>query len=613
MNKKSNLKHDIALIIRGYKLLYQRSPKMIIWRIIMGVIQAIIPYFTLYMSALLVNELVYSHDIAHLIKYAAITVLGHFTLNVIKTLVYSQEFLYNSLDWTKETFFYLDHQNNLEYAHLENPDVALLYNKIQAAQNATGSGIKNLLWCLDMMISGLTDIICSATLSFSLFFTVVDGKHTGIFALINSPYAVIIILAIIIANTFIVSNTKKAQTYQTNKEWEAFADNNIFLTSYKNLWNSPDVPVFNMRKIILGELGTRTLRPKWISNSEKINMKYSSLRYSSDTVMKIVLTTFIAAKAFLGAFPIGNFLIYRRSVNKFIDGVSGIAAQLADLLHNNKTLKLIYEYLDLPDDMYHGTLSVEKRSDNRYEIEFKNVSFKYPNTETYVLKNVNLKFTIGDKLASVGMNGSGKTTFIKLLCRLYDPTEGEILLNGINIKKYYYNEYLNIFSVVFQDFKTFSFSIAENVACTHDFDREKVMQCLEKAGLGERIRSLEKGIDTYLNRDYERDGIDISGGEAQKLALARALYKNAPFIILDEPTASLDPIAEAEVYARFNDIVEDKTTLYISHRLSSCRFCKNILVFHEGSIVQHGSHDELIANITGKYYELWNAQAKYYQ
>jgi len=613
MKKKNNFKYAAALIIRAFKLLYKRSPQMIIWRMIMGITQAVIPYFTLYMSAVLVNELIYSRNINKLIMYAAITVVGHFVLNTIKTLVYSKSFLYNDLDWVNETFFYLDHQNKLEYAHLENPEIALLFNKIQSAQNATGSGIKNLIWSIDLVMSGLTDIVCSAALSFSLFFTVVAGEHKGFFAFINSPLAIVIIIVIITANAFIVAHTKKATRFQTNKEWEAYADNNVFLDSYKNLWNTPDVPIFNMRKIILGELGERTLNPKWVINSEKIQVKYSSIRHISDTVMKIALTTFIAAKAYLGAFPIGNFLIYRRSVNKFIDGISGIAGELADLMHNNKTLELIYEYLDLPDDMYHGTLSVEKRSDNRYEIEFKNVSFKYPNTDTYVLKNVNLKFTIGDKLAIVGMNGSGKTTFIKLLCRLYDPTEGEILLNGINIKKYHYNEYLNIFSVVFQDFKTFSFSIAENVACTHNFDRDKVMQCLEKAGLGERIRSLEKGIDTYLNRDYERDGIDISGGEAQKLALARALYKNSPFIILDEPTASLDPIAEAEVYARFNDIVEDKTTLYISHRLSSCRFCKNILVFHEGGIIQHGSHEELIANITGKYYELWNAQAKYYQ
>ena len=213
----------------------------------------------------------------------------------------------------------------------------------------------------------------------------------------------------------------------------------------------------------------------------------------------------------------------------------------------------------------------------------------------------------------VGKNGSGKTTFIKLLCRLYDPTEGEILLNGINIKKYDYEEYKTIFSVVFQDFKLFSFSLGENVAASVAYEEEKVISCLEKAGFGERLKNLEKGVHTYLYRNFDEDGIEISGGEVQKAALARALYKDAPFIILDEPTAALDPVAEFEIYSRFNEIVGEKTAVYISHRLSSCRFCNDIAVFDEGRLVQRGSHEELVADKDGKYYELWQAQAQYYE
>ena len=238
--------------------------------------------------------------------------------------------------------------------------------------------------------------------------------------------------------------------------------------------------------------------------------------------------------------------------------------------------------------------------------------FQYPNTDTYVLKHVNLKFKVGEKLAVVGMNGSGKTTFIKLMCRLYDPTEGEILLNGVNIKKYDYNEYMSIFSVVFQDFRLFSFSLGQNVSASASYDREKVIECLKKAGFAERLNSLPNDLDTFLYKDIDAEGVEISGGEAQKLALARALYKNTPFIILDEPTAALDPISEYEVYSKFNEIAGTKTSIYISHRLASCRFCDKIAVFHEGEIIQIGSHEELLADSKGKYYELWNAQAQYY-
>ena len=210
------------------------------------------------------------------------------------------------------------------------------------------------------------------------------------------------------------------------------------------------------------------------------------------------------------------------------------------------------------------------------------------------------------------MNGSGKTTMIKLLCRLYDPTEGVITLNGIDIKKYNYTEYMSVFSVVFQDFKLFSFTLGQNVAASVEYDREKARKALVQAGFGKRLSQMPKGLDTNLYQNYERDGMEISGGEAQKIALARALYKDAPFIILDEPTAALDPVAEYEIYSRFNEIAGEKTTIYISHRLSSCRFCSDIAVFDKGRLVQRGSHDSLIADEKGKYYELWNAQSQYY-
>ena len=257
-------------------------------------------------------------------------------------------------------------------------------------------------------------------------------------------------------------------------------------------------------------------------------------------------------------------------------------------------------------------MTVEKRMDRDYEIEFRHVSFRYPGSDTFALQDVSMKFRVGERLAVVGMNGSGKTTFIKLLCRLYDPTEGEILLNGINIKKYDYDEYRSVFSVVFQDFHLFAYGLGENVAARMHYDRQLAERCLQYAGFEERLKELPDGLDTYLYKDFCKQGIDISGGEAQKIALARALYKDAPFIILDEPTAALDPIAEYEIYSKFNDIVEDKTAVYISHRLSSCRFCDTIAVFDHGQIVQHGSHDELMADANGKYQELWNAQAQYY-
>lgn len=325
-----------------------------------------------------------------------------------------------------------------------------------------------------------------------------------------------------------------------------------------------------------------------------------------------VVYAFVCLKALAGAFGLGAVTQYVASIMKVSNGMSSLVAAFGDMRNNAAFLELTYEFLDIPNNMYQGSLTVEKRRDRKYQVEFRNVSFKYPGSESYVLRNVNMKFEIGRRLAVVGMNGSGKTTFIKLLCRLYDPTEGEILLNGIDIRKYNYREYMDIFSVVFQDFQLFGLKLGENVASGVNYDRELVVDCLEKAGFSDRLAGMKNGTETYLYKDYDKDGVDLSGGEAQKIAIARALYKNAPFIILDEPTAALDPVAEAEIYSKFDQIAGDKTAIYISHRLSSCKFCDEIAVFHEGAVIQQGTHAELVADVTGKYYELWHAQAQYY-
>lgn len=274
--------------------------------------------------------------------------------------------------------------------------------------------------------------------------------------------------------------------------------------------------------------------------------------------------------------------------------------------------KKYFDFLDIPDEKYKGTIPTEKRDDNEYEFEFKHVWFKYPDSEEYTLKDINLKWRIGEKMALVGKNGCGKSTLVKLLCRLYDPTKGEITLNGIDIRKYKYEEYMELFSVVFQDSKLFSFSLAENVAADTEYDPERVTDCVIRAGLGDRLKTMENGIETCLYKDFDENGVEISGGEAQKLCLARAIYKGSPFIVLDEPTAALDPISEYDIYTKFNSIVGTRTAIYISHRLSSCRFCDDITVLDNGHIIERGSHEKLIAK-GGIYTAMWAAQAEYYK
>lgn len=228
------------------------------------------------------------------------------------------------------------------------------------------------------------------------------------------------------------------------------------------------------------------------------------------------------------------------------------------------------------------------------------------------MQNVSLKITLKDKLACVGRNGAGKTTFIKLLCRLYDPCEGYITLNGIDIRKYDYLEYLKLFSVVFQDFSLFAFPLKENIACSMEGNLDMVWECIDKVNIRDKVEMMKQQLDTMLYQYYDEEGEEVSGGEAQKIAIARALYKDGPFVVLDEPTAALDPISEYEIYSHFNTLVEDKTSIFISHRMSSCRFCDDIIVFDKGKIIQRGNHQTLMKDEKNVYASMWNAQAKYY-
>lgn len=303
--------------------------------------------------------------------------------------------------------------------------------------------------------------------------------------------------------------------------------------------------------------------------------------------------------------------MYAGAVITMMESIREMIQTYTRINYANEYLKTYEEFIEDKDMDYDGTLPIEKRIDNEYNLEIKNVSFKYPDTEEYILKNINLKLKIGERLALVGMNGAGKTTLIKILLRLYEPTEGEILLNGINIRLYDYREYMKIFSVVFQDYQLFDFPLDENISGSSDPDKERVRDALDKMRIMDRVDSMKNGIHTSLNHEIE-DGESLSGGEAQKIAIARALYKDAPFVILDEPTAALDPLSEAEIYENFRELVGGKTSIYISHRMSSCRFCDRIVVMDNGEIKEQGTHDELM-NLGGTYEKLFSTQARYYK
>ena len=274
----------------------------------------------------------------------------------------------------------------------------------------------------------------------------------------------------------------------------------------------------------------------------------------------------IGARALYGVLPIGDVLLYAGSVTRAMSDLQTFLATGSEFDYINSYLSTYEDFIAQPSMAYDGTLPIEKRDDGQYEFAFHDVSFSYPGTNIPVLEHVTLSFAVGEKTALVGRNGAGKTTLIKLLCRLYEPTSGYITLNGIDIRKYSYKEYTQAFSVVFQDFHLFSLPLDENIAAGTEIDEAALQSSLAKVGLTGRVQQLPQGVRTRLYNN-NGSGVDLSGGEAQRTAIARALYKDAPFVILDEPTAALDPIAEAEIYEQFSQMTAGKTAVYISHRM----------------------------------------------
>lgn len=342
--------------------------------------------------------------------------------------------------------------------------------------------------------------------------------------------------------------------------------------------------------------------------------RFSAITDGKNTLLSL-LSNFaaylvIGARALYGVLPIGDVLLYAGSVTRAMSDLQTFLATGSEFDYINSYLSTYEDFIAQPSMAYDGTLPIEKRDDGQYEFAFHDVSFSYPGTNIPVLEHVTLSFAVGEKTALVGRNGAGKTTLIKLLCRLYEPTSGYITLNGIDIRKYSYKEYTQAFSVVFQDFHLFSLPLDENIAAGTEIDEAALQSSLAKVGLTDRVQQLPQGVRTRLYNN-NGSGVDLSGGEAQRTAIARALYKDAPFVILDEPTAALDPIAEAEIYKQFSQMTAGKTAVYISHRMSSCKFCDRIIVLDHGRIAEDGTHDTLLAN-HGIYANLYETQAQYY-
>lgn len=599
------LSEHLQISCRALKMCFSLERRYTSCLILDAFLSSIIGYIPIYFSAKVIDSLYAQAPLAIIIKYVLLTVGFVFLIKLLNAYIVSLKEVAIRAMYRNEDWMYSEKAMQMAYESIEDPEVSRLNYQIRK-DTQTGFNRFYLHQTIQRFASNITKIVLSISMSASFFALPSIPKY----------YKLGMIAGLALTIGAVLLSEKKIG--QLN--WGLSDDNvdiNIFMGEFVNYvtdyGGGKDIRLYGMKD----HLAEKSLRLDLESQGRYIRNSYKKALWTlPGTVIQYIFRFGIYAMlvfaALEGGITVGAIAKYASCIMLLIGAVSDMAGTIQVSFLNHQYLKRYFSYFDIPNNMYKGTLTVEKRDDNEYEVEFRDVSFRYPNTDGYALRHVNLKFKIGEKLAIVGMNGSGKTTFIKLLCRLYDPTEGEILLNSVNIQKYDYDEYMSIFSVVFQDFQIFGFRLGEVVASSKRFDRNKVRDCLIMANFSDRYEELPEGADTYLYQHYDKYGIEISGGEAQKIALARALYKDAPFILLDEPTAALDPISEYEVYSNFNAISGDKTAVYISHRLASCRFCDKIAVFDKGQIVQVGSHEQLVADTAGKYHELWHAQAQYY-
>lgn len=484
----------------------------------------------------------------------------------------------------------------MNYQYLEDSDVMDCYQKAGQACNNNDNGVEGMQRTLANCLINLAVTLAGILILGSL--------HPGI---------VLIMIVLAVVNFTIrdrVNKTAKEKAWDPLAAWwrkDSYMD---YITT--NFGAAKDIRMFGLKDWLLAKYrelkkvryGTEVKNAQiWFIASLSFNVTWAAAQGA--------VYAWLIAGTVRGEITPGNFSLYLTSSFTFYNYVFSVLRGVGDLLAKSREVDDFRSFIDFEGGgMEEGEPVPDAES---YKFEFRNVSFRYPKSDTYALRNLSLTLSPGERLAVVGLNGAGKSTFIKLLLRLYEPAEGEILLNGVNVNRYARGSYYRLFAPVFQDVQLFAFPLSENISMQEpsNTDKDRAWECLIKSGLEDKLKTLASGMDTEVLKVIYDDGTDFSGGEKQKIALARALYKDAPVVVLDEPTAALDALAESKLYQDFDKLIGERSAVYISHRLSSTQFCSHVAMFEEGELAEYGTHKELLEK-DGAYARMFHTQAQYY-
>lgn len=582
-------------IIFLIKYTWKFNKMYILYILALQVVNAVTPLIGIVMPKYIIDELIGSQDINKLIFYIAILVGANLIGGGLSTYLTAKTFTSKNIVFNKFQSFITNKLAMCDYEQIENPEFLDIKAKAHKFLYANGQGF-------GVVLDSFVNII-GKVIVFMGIITVISTLHIGI---------VCIFIILVLLNAFVEAKVKEKYVVFDMKKAPIERRTSYLINLVEDFSFGKEIRLYNLKNYLMDKLSYHLDEASEFYNMQ-INIANKSQYFSKLTsfIREVLSYGYLIWQTLTGKIGIGDFSMYIAAITQFSGAMNDVMYSIMNIKQFSSYYDALDKFMNVNEKMREGdNIHLPK---GPYNIEFKNVSFKYAGQENFTLKNINLHIKSGEKLAIVGENGAGKTTLIKLLMRLYDPTEGSILLNGVNIKDIQYDEYQSILSAVFQDYKLFSFSIKENITFgkANQAEDETVERHLEQSGVMNRINKLSKGIHTSIHKNFDIEGFEPSGGEAQKIAIGRALYKDTPFVVLDEPTAALDPRAEYEIYENFNEMVKGKTAIYISHRLSSTRFCDKVITLKDGCIYEYGTHDELMSK-KGLYAELFSMQAQYY-
>lgn len=590
INSMAKKRKNIEYILR---YIWKTEKKYVLYGIPKILLDAIRPFVMVIFPKIIIDKLMYS-DSKSLAEDVLLVILLMTSINMIISMLLPvlnncMTNAFNSFT-CKHTLNIAKKIMSLEYKNVEDPKVLDLFQRS-----------KNVDYC-EEMFTAIANIISNVITSVGL-----------VAILLQLQIGVIFVIALVVLVNVLCNKKTQQYNYKWHVDAAPYNRTAEYLMSVMHGFEyGKEIRIYNLEDYLSKKY--ETFSNKYLRALYNITIKFLKLNLITSLINVLqegALYAYLAFRVIKTKLTIGSFTMLLTSVKSLTECLISISGSIVSLAKCSYYIDEFCHIMSLPEQKLLGKKDVSDCDE--FVIEFKDVSFKYPNTEMYVLKNIDAKISCKDKLSVVGTNGSGKTTFIKLMLRLYEPTSGVILLNGVNIQEIDYNQYIKLFASVFQDYKLFAYSVNENIAMSEDVDEALAELVTKQTKLQDKINSLPEKGDTIMYRFLDQKGIELSGGEKQKLVISRALYKQTPILILDEPTAALDPLMEYEIYKCINETITDKCVVFISHRLSITKYCNNILVFDMGRIIQQGTHEELMKQEGKLYYEMYSKQAEFYE